>query len=264
QQAWGVAAGDWREFGDRVVEHSTGRRLRLGHEETLADEVESLMARLDALDPGVRERIREEKREALPEAAKAALAKSPEERNPEEAELAYNAEQSLNVSDQEVFGRIVSEHPDKRKEAGVLLARLSERRMDLTFTQRYKRHANFDYWKLLPEVEQTDIAVAAREKMFQAKQARDNQDDQLAIQLYEEGFELWQEVLNRFPDLRDPEGTTGDDLIVYIEEYRDTLRVADQQIPDDFPLWDIIENFDSEQEFVEDLQEYRSRNPQQS
>lgn len=163
-----------------------------------------------------------------------------------------------------MFERIVSKHPEKRKEAGVLVARLSERRMDYTYTQRYKRDANFDYWQLRAEFEQTDIAVAAREKMFQAKQARDNQDDQVAVQLYEEGFELWKEVLDRFPDLRDPEGTTGDDLIVYIKEYRDTLRVADQQIPDDFPLWDIIENFDSEQEFVEDLQEYRSRAPQRS
>lgn len=264
QQAWGVAAADWQEFGDRVIEHSTGRRLRLGHEASLADEVESLEAQLDALDPGVRERIREEKAAALPEAARFALNKAPDERSSTEAEVAYNAEQSLSVTDQEVFERIVSKHPEKRKEAGVLVARLSERRMDYTYTQRYKRDANFDYWQLRAEFEQTDIAVAAREKMFQAKQARDNQDDQVAVQLYEEGFELWKEVLDRFPDLRDPEGTTGDDLIVYIKEYRDTLRVADQQIPDDFPLWDIIENFDSEQEFVEDLQEYRSRAPQRS
>lgn len=46
QAAWAIAADDWRDFGDRWIEHSTGRMLKLGNEAELAALVANLERRL--------------------------------------------------------------------------------------------------------------------------------------------------------------------------------------------------------------------------
>jgi hypothetical protein len=90
--------------------------------------------------------------------------------------------------------------------------------------------------------------------LHQARRAyRDNADPVAARKYYEESFARWKEVLDAFPTLRDPDGTTGDDIIEYIKEYKAVLEQDDETIPDDFPLWDIIEKFDSEMNFEAEL-----------
>ncbi|MCO6044219.1 hypothetical protein NG895_09900 [Aeoliella sp. ICT_H6.2] len=254
QAAWRVAADEWSDFGDLEIEHSTGRMLRLGHEEEVAERVEQLEDQLADLSPGLREKLVEEKREALPEEQQAALAKSMEERNAEEVQLAYQAEQAIEVNDKEFVDRLAKEKPELRKEAGILARQLVEERTNLIYTRRYKSDANYDYWALRAEFEQTDTAVEARRKMFEAKQAfADRQAPELAKQLYEEGFDKWREVLETYPDLLDPDGVTGDDILVFVVDYRKVLDSLGEEIPDDFVLWDVIENFDAEGEFEEEL-----------
>jgi hypothetical protein len=260
QQAWGVAALDWREFGDQLIEHSTGRILRLGHEQELAERVKRLEEQLEQLAPGIREELYQEKLAALPAHQRAAVEKPQEERTIDENETAFAAQPALQVTDHDVYVRLVEREPEKRVEAGRILTQLAADRLDLTYTQRYKRDANFDYWQLRAEFEQTDTAVEARRKMFEAKQALENQDPVKAVELYDEGFVKWKEVLDTFPDLRDPDGTTGDDLMVYIDDYRRARKLLDEQtgplIPHDFPLWDIIRDFDAEQEYTAELEEH--------
>lgn len=263
QAAWDVAADDWRVFGDRPITHSTGRKLFLGQEEQIAESVKQLEEQLDALAPGLRDEMVAERREMLSSEQLAAYEKPPEERNQSEWELAQEAEAALQVSDFDFVERLAELKPELRKQAGLLATRLADRRIDLIYTQRYKRDANYDYWALRAEFEQTDTAVEARRNIYQAKQAFDeDQDFQTAKQLYEEGFAKWREVLDRFPALLGDEGNTGDDLLVYVKDYRDMLKQRELPIPDDFPLWDVIENHDAEQEFVEDLRDYKSRTGQ--
>ncbi len=256
QQAWAISADDWRDFGDRPINHSTGRVLRLGHEQELSDLVAGLETQLEAISPGLREKISKERVEALPAAQRTAVEKPLEERTFEESELVYQLDSVLRVTDYDVYERIVKEMPEQRVEAGRIVSRLAESRLDLNFTQRYKQDANYDYWALRADFEQTDTAVAARRKMFEGKQAMRNQDDQLAIELYEEGFRKWKEVLDTFPDLRDPEGVTGDDLMTFVKEYRKALNLSNSPIPHDFPLWDIIIGFDLEQDFTEEIEQH--------
>ena len=257
QQAWAISADDWREFGDRQIEHSTGRILRLGHEAQLVEAITQLEQQLDQLSPGLREKIYQERLAKLSDQQRAAVEKPFAERTVEESQLAYEVEPGLNVTDHDVYNRLVEEDPNNRIEAGRIVNRLVDTRLDLNYTQRYKQDANYDYWALRAEFEQTDTAVEARRKMFEAKQALRNQDDDTAVKLYEEGFLLWKEVLDRFPDLRDPDGTTGDDLMVFVKDYRRALDLHNREIPNDFPLWDIIINFDLEQEFTEEIDQHQ-------
>ncbi len=264
QAAWAIAADDWRDFGDQPIEHSTGRILFLGHEHDLAKEVEGLEKQLDNLAPSLRDRMVDEKRAKLSDAERAALDKPLEERTTEEYQLAGVAAQAIAVTDAEFVDRLAKEKPASRKQASMLADRLSDQRTNLIYTQRYKTDANYNYWALRAEFEQTDTAVDARRKMFQAKQAYDdNQDDVTAKRLYEEGFQLWRQLVDNFReqghDLLDPDGVTGDDLLVFIEDYYRVLKANNEEIPDDFPLWEVIENFDAEMKFEEELREHQRR-----
>lgn len=260
QAAWRVSSDDWREFGDIVIEHSTGRKLRLGHEEELAAEVERLERQLDSLASDLRDEIETEKQAELTPEQREALEKPKEERSDVEWELAREAEQATEISDQEFVERLAKQEPELRKEAEILARQLADQRTNLIFTQRYKSDANYDYWALRAEFEQTDTAVEARRKMFQAKQAyADRQAAKESKQLYEQGFQKWRELVDTYPEMLDIDGVTGDDIMVFIVDYRKVLTALGETIPDDFPLWEVIENFDSEQEFVEELQERERR-----
>ena len=80
-----------------------------------------------------------------------------------------------------------------------------------------------------------------------------------AKQLYQEGFAKWRQVIDEFPSILDDDATTGDDLLDFVKKYRNVLDQLDERLGDDFPLWDVIEKFDREQEFTEELKEHRQR-----
>jgi hypothetical protein len=57
RRAWQKAAEEWRQFGNEVIEHSTGVKLQLGSQPRLEKELADLRKSLDALAPGTREKI---------------------------------------------------------------------------------------------------------------------------------------------------------------------------------------------------------------
>ena len=96
--------------------------------------------------------------------------------------------------------------------------------------------------------------------MYLGRKAFEDEGDLVtAQQLYEEGFASWRDVLDRFPALMDDETTTGDDLMEYVTEYREILDQLDESLDEDFQLWDIIESFDAERQFVEELRLHKQR-----
>ena len=260
QAAWRVAGDDWRAFGDLWIEHSTGRRLRLGHEDELAELVDRLEQELESLAPGLRDKMVEERRAALTDEQRAALEIEPSDRDDNDWQIAQQAEQAILVDNLQLVKRIAKETPELRKKSSILAQQLADQRINLVFTDRYKADSNYDYWLLRAEYEQTDIAVEARRKMFEGKQAFENDQDTVkSKQLYDEGFAKWREVLDTFPELMDTDGVTGDDLMEYVFDYRDMLNQKGEQIADDFPLWDIIENFDVEQLLTDEVEARKRR-----
>jgi hypothetical protein len=95
--------------------------------------------------------------------------------------------------------------------------------------------------------------------MYNARKAFERADLLEAKRLYQEGFAKWRLVVDEFPSILDEESTTGDDILDYIKDYRDVLDQLDETLGEDFPLWEVIEKFDREQDFAEEFQEHRQR-----
>lgn len=259
RRAWIRAQEEWERFGNLKIEHSTGVELRLGDQARLEAEVASLREKLDTLQPNTREQLLAEKREALTEAERAALDTPSNELTPQLQELIYGANEKLKVTDRDVAERIAETEPDKAKQALVLANELDRVALQLRFTINYKSDSNYDYWQLRAEMEQTPDAIAARQAMFDARRAFREGDLLTAKQRYEEGFAKWRELFDAFPQALESDATTGDDLIDYFVRYRDVLDQLDESIDEDFPLWDVIERFDLEQKFQEELEAHRQR-----
>ena len=260
RRAWVRAAEEWRQFGDLVLRHSTGVKLQLGDEPRLTKLVAGLQLKLDSMLPGTRDALRTEKRDALSDDDKKLLSMAPRALAESQQQRVYELRGQLGVTDREVAERIAELRPDMAKEALQVCYELERERQRLNFTQQYKSDANYDYWQTRCDYEQTPDALQAHELMFSARRAFRNDADLLtAKQLYDEGFAKWRQVLDQFPQLMDRNWTTGGDLLDYVKQYREVLDQLDETLGDDFPLWDVIENFDGDQAFRTELEAYKQR-----
>lgn len=260
RQAWATAEKEWRDFGNLFIEHSTGVKLQLNGQPALEKEVERLKTALNELSPGLREKIVAEKRAKLSDELRATLDTPAEKRTPRQNELIYEAQAAIDVSHAEVAQRLAEEKPELSRQARQIASELTDTERKLSYTINYKRDSNFDYWLARAQFEQTPDAIAARELMFRAKQAyRDEADPNKSKQLYERGFQHWRKVFDAFPMLLSDEGNTPDDVLYFVKDYRDVLNQLDESIPEEFPLWVLIEQFDTERSFTEELQEHLER-----
>jgi hypothetical protein len=259
RRAWTTAAEEWERFGQLVIEHSTGVRLRLGDEPRLEKLVAELRERLDAMQPGIRDELAAKKRAALTDEERTAMDTPFDQRSQAQAELTYTTVEKLKVTDRETAEAIAASQPELAKQALLLASELERQELQLRYTINYKRDANYDYWLTRAKMEQTSDALTARESMFRARRAFREGDLITAKELYETGFAKWRLVFDAFPLLKESSSTTGDDIIDYVVRYRDLLDQLDETMGDDFPLWDIVERFDNEQKFQEELNARQQR-----
>ena len=256
--AWVKAAEEWRQFGNQFIEHSTGVRLQLGSQPRLEKELADLRGKLEALSPGTRAKLLEEKRAALTPEDRELLDIARENVPADQAERRYQLDTLVIVTDREVADRIAKEQPTNQNQALQLASEIERADQLLQFTEAYKRDANYDYWMTRAEFEQTPSALSARTKMFDARQAFRDADLPKAKKLYQEGFADWRAVIDQFPSILSDEETTGGDLLDFVKRYRTVLDQLDEKLGEDFPLWDVIEKFDREGDFPEELKEHRA------
>jgi hypothetical protein len=259
RRAWMKAEEEWRQFGTTIIEHSTGVKLQLGSQPRLEKEVAESRAKLEAVLPGVRDKLVDEKRAALSPADREILDLPKDKLSAEQAEKRYQLEPKVLVSDREVAERIARDEPAKKNQALQLASEIERQDRTLQYTINYKRDANYDYWKTRAEFEQTPSALTARTRMFEARKAFREADLPNAKRLYQEGFKEWRAVIDKFPSILSDEETTGSDLLDFIKRYRTVLDQLDEKLGEDFPLWDVIEKFDRENDFPEELKEHRAR-----
>ncbi|MEM6331219.1 MAG: hypothetical protein AAF790_13350, partial [Planctomycetota bacterium] len=259
-EQWRVAEGEWRDFGARELQHSFGDKIQLNSSARLAEEIVELQQQLDALNPESEANLTAKLRETLTDEERAAIQKDPADWTEAEGTLAFDARIKLKVRPRQLAEQIGLDKPGLRREAQRIAAALEDASRRLRYTDSYKDTANYDYWLTRTEFEQTAAALEARELIFRADEAfTKDLMPEAAKPLYEQGFAKWREVLDAFPVLLDVDGTTGDDIFVHILDYHRVLEQLEEEIADDFPLWDIIRDFDAEADLRAELSAYEQR-----
>lgn len=245
---WAQAAREWNEYGNFDLPHTTGLMIRLNDAELHEANAVKLAKELDALAPGVREKIAEEKRKALPANLRAAIDLAEDARSDDQKRLAKEAEAFLEVAPKEVAGRVKGEN---RKKAQQIVERIAEEREYVRCINQDRGIVNFLYWRLRAEVEQMPEMAKARELIFNGQQAFASAQSVAAVKFYEDAFKNYRIVFDRYPAFKE-DLVVFNDLMEEIGTYkRDVLRAVDKPFPKDFILKDLVE-------------EYRKRNPQGS
>jgi hypothetical protein len=199
------------------------------------EEIQRMRDRLEALAPGVRERIKAEKVAALTAEERESLDIPDEELTPEMFETQMKALAETAVSHREVAE---AAPPENQETATRLAGRLADHEELSRHISQYRSIVNYDYWEIRCEAEQTKTAVDARKCIYDARKLEDQADLEAARVTYEEAWRVWRSIFDQYPRLMDD--VSSDDLIKSIRRYDRLLEQLDEDFPMDFPLTDFI------------------------
>jgi hypothetical protein len=237
--AWTDADSYWTKYGQRSIPTTFGIEIRLADFESLQQQADELAVKLNALAPGLRETMMEERRAKLTVEEREALALPKEKRTQEQMMMAFNATLKLNVPKND-FAQRVDE--SKRAEADKIVdeaTRLEER---ASIIQRERDVVNFKYWQRRCQVEKTDDALEARRLIYKADEQYRLTQLPEARETYEQAFAHWRKVVDQFPEMAN-DTIGGTSIEEALKGYFDVLKQLDEpSFPKDFILLDMARN----------------------
>jgi hypothetical protein len=246
RRAWNLAFREWTDgpcerqpFGSREIPTADGHRIRLNDREQKDENARRLREQLEAISPGLRDKMIEERRARLSAEEREALELPSEERTEKQHQLAGQAERKLRVTYAEVAERLSG---DQRSLCLELSKRLADEEEAANRVLRYRTIVNFEYWRRRAQVEQSSQALEARQLVFEGGEAFGEADLQKARQLYDAGLAKWREVLDMFPGLID-DGNFGDEWMEVIQKYRKVLDAQEAPFPENFVLQDVVDRY---------------------
>jgi len=239
--AWNRAGKEWFEFGARHFMTADGKRpFHLNDVERFDGDAAKDVATLEAIEPGLRDKIRKQRYDSLTAAERKAYDAPPQKRSGREWELAYQVQEKLKVTHEQLARAIKGQ---KARDAALKLAReATDFERKATEIRTYRNIVNFEYWRRRAQFEQSPEALAARKYVYEGAQAMSAGDLLKAREMYEKGFAQWRLLFDRkdFPELKNDEAL-GQDLMEIVYQYRRVLDKSDKPFPKDFPLNDLLQ-----------------------
>lgn len=238
--AWQTAWHEFvNEFGHRELPSGFDDYpiIRLYEEDILRTQAAELAKKIEELEPGLRNKLLEERRRELTPEEREAYDTPEHDRTVGQAELAFSASIKMKLTHEQVARRISD--PKARRQALELARKAMALERQADIIAHNQQIVNYDYWKRHAEVEQQPEAVAARELMYRSEQAYYNNDHVTAMELFFEAAKKWREVIEKNPDIQYDDHTIND-LVEFVDRYMKVLDQLDAIFPEDFALSDII------------------------
>jgi hypothetical protein len=240
RRAWETAGREWHDYGDRDIPTSFGLVIRLNDRGEHMEQAQELRAELDAMTPGLREKVAREQTDQLSEEDREVLDVPFDERTEEQHNQTMMIQRRLRITHEQVANQLTGA---ERSRAVELAKMLTEAEEMANVIRRYQEIVNFEYWDRRAAIEQTEQARAAREFIYDGRQAFVEATDLgLAKAKYEDGLAKWRELLDldQFENLVE-DASLGRDLIETIDLYRKILDARDEPFPEDFILQDVLD-----------------------
>ena len=232
--AWQAADESWKRFGQRSIPTTANFTIKLDQLDDLKAERLAKYAEFEEL---VGEDYRAAREQALASAgpqSKRLLASDPEDLNSVERELREKSQLQLFPPPTDF---VPSAAPGDRLKAVALATEIEDLGDRIQKTDGHRIQINYVYWKTLAQAEKEDRTVTARRKIYDAEAAYKRADLDRAIELYEEGFDLWAQIFEDYPVLTTDE--TAIDLYESIGRYQ--VAIDSEDLSDDFPLADFVD-----------------------
>jgi hypothetical protein len=162
QRAWQEGGRLWTAYGERQMPSTEEFPIALLDLDKWQKASKDLRSQLEELSPGLETKMKEEAQASLTTDQRRVWEQAPSNPTPEESKWQQEAADAMDVTVDEIAGRIATESPDKAAEARRLATqiRAAQRRVALIETNR--EVANFEYWRIRCNLEQTSEAVGSR------------------------------------------------------------------------------------------------------
>lgn len=266
RRAWETAGRMWRQYGNRQMMSSFGVLIRLEDAERAENDLKDLVAEIEALAPGLREQMIQEAEASLTDEERAIRKKEADggELTDKDWDVLAQIEDRLDVTPQDLADRIAREMPDQAMKVRRLANQIDEVSKEIRMIESNSEVANYPYWRARCDFEQTPEALRAQELRYNAYRLwKEEGQQQEARQLYEEAFALWAQAFEKTEGMS-IESVTGGDIMVFVEEYGELLEqldlsLMDEELAEQFPLWEVIARHDQSRMFVAELAAQRQR-----
>lgn len=248
--AWSRADDAWKDYGRRELLASVGYMIRLDSVEELRQKIIALQAEMDRLVPGVRAKLKQERIAALdPELREIAVKDYKQQTYIERLRNMHEIIPRIRVSEDEILAQATKEKLTAARDVADRIAGLAE---VMQTTSSYGGIVNYEYWKARCEAEQTKMALNARELVVKADKIR-RASGQLsdARKMYEEAWENWAQLFEKYPVLLD--SVQGQELVQSVIHYRELLDQLGEDFPADFRLNALLEQVHEGRLLLEEL-----------
>ena len=249
---WKKAEDAWREYGRREMPGRAGRKQkhRLGDLELHVTQFKKLRSQIDDLQPGLRKKMEQEKLTELNDDVQKAYRTAEKQRSPQQSGLAADAQFQLDrISDKDVAERI--EGKNQQQAMDLAVDAMNE---VLIINDIEHSHSTVPYqtWLERCQIEQSPHVLAGREHLYLGNQQyeraqfdSDSEQNLGARQQFERGFAAWARAFKEHKSLIE-DRPICEDLVTVVAIYRN--HVLDRkELPDDFPLLEIIKKYPSEE-----------------
>ncbi len=237
ERSWKQAAAEWNAYGNREIKTSIGPVIRLNDQEIFDKQKAQLELDFEALQPGLRQQIVEERRKKLSPEQLAAYEKPAEGKTADEFNLTSEAENILRVTNTDVAQRMTA---DRRGRGEEMAKKLDNATEQSTWTERYREVVNFTYWRHRGQFDQRKEIIEARKLLYDGRQAFRKADLVVAKRNFDEAFKIMRQTMDlpQFAGL-DKEDAMGLDVRELMETYEQILQQRNERLPDDFILMDV-------------------------
>ncbi|BBO32043.1 hypothetical protein [Lacipirellula parvula] len=263
KRAWREGARLWKEYGDREMKSTDDFMIRLTDETKWKLEAARLRNQLDELSPGVEQKMKDDAQAQLTPEQRRVWEASPINPTADEQKWQQEATAMMDFSVPKIAARIAKEQPEKAALAQSLATRIEDANRRANLIASNRDVANYEYWRIRCDLEQSPESLKARELAHQAALTFKDGDPKKAAELYEQCFVEWGKALDQFPEMP-KDSTTGGDLMEFVDAYAKVLEQLDQSLEDDdvaerFALWELLEINDQTRKYDAAIEKQHAR-----
>jgi hypothetical protein len=251
KNAWQLAGDDWDVLGQRSIPTTSAFTIKLGSLDELTNQLSDAKSEFEKLAGDTIEQEKQRLTDGITDEERRIWEMKPEDRNEQEYNTAMTLAYRLTPTNSIVARKAP---PVVRLRAIELEAKIADLEARIQKTDGHRKQINYEYWSTLTKAEQEDQTVQARRLLFEAEQANAEANLDLAIEKYEQAFELWAKVFDDYPVLTLDD--LSDDLMRSIRRY--AIAIDKEQFDDDFPLNDFMEVMRSENRSSEEYDRLRA------
>lgn len=231
--AWKRADTSWANYGEREIPTTWGHTIRLNDLSESVKRVDLLRKEFEALTGDLYRKAYEERLKKLSPEERIALETPDDKKTERQFMLATTAGQKVIPRPTDIAKLLPTE---KRVDGLQLAVRVEEEDLYREHVDNYRNQVNYNYWETRARAEQSDLAIAAHQTLYDAEKLLNDAELDEALKKYEESWGHWKKLFDTYPILMVDE--SGDDVLDAIRRY---ARALDKELGDDFILKEFVD-----------------------